>query len=269
MTTDDAAAADGHRRRDDDRRTQTGAPTVLGAVWSRIRRDPSLLAPFAVAGLVLALVDVLRTRDPIPSATTDALDRTVSVQFSLYPSGTERTARRIGALVDLETPYLVWGVGIELVALLAVGLAGWLTITRALDGQRRLAALGRYLCLPVALALVPRLAGSPTVDVGLPVGLVALLVVSFVAVRLFLVPAFLATGRGFGAAIRLSASRSRGWGWTLFGLILLVGVASWGLARVPMAGAFLSTAVVAPVHAVAMAVVLDWPNPSAVPDQRQ
>ncbi|MCU4802598.1 hypothetical protein OB920_19725 [Halobacteria archaeon HArc-gm2] len=263
MTTDDDAAATGERRRPaDSRRTPTDTRTVLGAVWARVRRDPPLLIPFAVTGLILALADVLRTRDPIPIEPTAALDQTVTVQFSLYPSGTARTARGVGALVDLETPYLLRGVGIELAVPLAVGVAGWLTITRVLDGQRRLDALARYLCLPVVLSVAPRLLGSPTVDVGLSVGLVVLLAVSFVSVRLFLVPAFLATGLGFGAAIRNSASRSRGQGWTLFGLILVLGIGSWALATVPIAGAFLSTAIVAPVHAVAMAVVLDRRFPS-------
>ena len=33
------------------------------------------------------------------------------------------------------------------------------------------------------------------------------------------------------------------------------GIGSWALARVPLAGAFLSTAVIAPIHAVSLAVV--------------
>ncbi|SFR96595.1 hypothetical protein SAMN05216559_1654 [Halomicrobium zhouii] len=263
MTTDDGdAVADSRRPTTSPRETPTDSRTVLGAVWARVRRDPPLLIPFAVTGVLLALADGIRTRDPIPTEPTAALDQTVSVQFSLYPSGTARTARGVGALVDLETPYLLWGVGIELAVPLAVGVAGWLTITRVLDGQRRPDALARYLCLLVALSLVPRLLGSPTADVGLSVGLVALLAVSFVSVRLFLVPAFLATGQGFGAAIRNSASRSRGQGWTLLGLVLVLGIGSWGLATVPIAGAFLSTAIVAPGHAVAMAVVLDRRFPS-------
>lgn len=240
------------------REARSPSPTLLESAWSHLRRDPLLAVPFAVAGLLLALADELRQRDPIPVRRTEALDQTISVHLPLYPSGTVRTARSLEALVDLRTPYALWAVGLELVVFFAVALAGWVTIRRALGGRPGADSLGRYLLLPFALGLVPRLLGSPTVDVGsLLVGLVLLAAFLFVGVRLFLVPGFLVAGRGFTSAFRESVQRSRGRGWTLFGLVLFLGVASWGLALVPTVGAFLSTAVVAPIHAVSIAVVVD------------
>lgn len=238
--------------------------TVAGGVWSvlktvgvRVRRDPRLALPFAVAGLLLALADVLRRRDPIPVSTPDAFSETISVQYAIYPTGTVRTVREAGALVDLQTPYLLWGVGLELLPLLAIGVAGWMTIARALGTPRRLDALSRYLCVLVVLGLIPGLLGSPSIDVSsLLLGLALLAVVSLVFVRLYLFPAFLVAGRGFVPAVRDSVTASRGQRWTIFGLVLVLGIASWGLGHVQIAGAFLSTAIVAPVQAVSFAVLV-------------
>lgn len=240
--------------------TPHDAPTValLKTVMTRIRRDPVLAAPFAVAGLLVAFADWLRRWDPIPAATPDSFERTVSVQYSVFPKGTARTVREVGAVLDLRTPYLVGAVALEALVVLAVGIAGWVTVTRALGTDRRLASLARYLGSLLVIGLLPRLLGSPSIDIAsLPLGALALVVAAAVAVHLFLFPGFLAAGARFTEALRRSVVESRGRRWPLFWLLALFGIASWGLALVPVIGGFLSTAVVAPAHAASLAVLIE------------
>lgn len=239
-------------------RSPSTAGVVLKTVRERLRRDPGLIVPFAIAGLIVAIADWFRQRDPIPAATPDSFDQTISVQFSVFPTGTARTVRHADALVDLRTPYLVGAVGLELVVVLAVGVAGWLTITRALDATRRLGSLGRYLGVLSAVALLSRVLEMPTIEVeSVLLGLLVLITGAFVLVCLFLVPGFLAVGRPVVAALRESVRASRGRRWSLFWLVVCFGLVSWVLARIPIAGGLLSTAVVAPIHAVSLAVLID------------
>ncbi|WP_132059679.1 hypothetical protein [Halorussus amylolyticus] len=244
------------------------ATAVLRAAGARVRRAPHLVAPFALAGLVVALADWLRRYDPIPAATPDWVGRTLSIQYSIFPQGTARTVRPVGGLLDLRTPYLVGSVALELVVVLAVGLAGWATITRALGTERRVGSLARYLGVLSAIAIAPRLLGTPSVDVeSVLLGVPLVVAFSLVLVHLFALPGLLATGRGFPTALAASARRSRGRRWPLFWLVVVFGVASWGLARVPMAGGFLSTALVGPIHAVSLAVLVERTEPPSRSDE--
>ncbi|MFU1783769.1 hypothetical protein ACM16X_20600 [Haloarcula japonica] len=235
--------------------TQLSTLGVLKSAFGCIRRDPVLAVPFAVVGMLVALVDWLRQHDSVPAVPTDALGQSVSVTYSVFPQGTTRTVRHVGALVDLETRYLLWAVGLEVLVPLAVGIAGWVTITRVLDTHSGPRALSRYIAL-AAVVSIPKLLGGFSVDIpGFLFGLLLLAVALFVLTRLFLLPALLVTGSGFVTALRQSYHRARGQGMTIAGLIVLIGLAYWGLATVPVAGGFLSTAVVAPIHAVAIGTV--------------
>ncbi|MFC6765576.1 hypothetical protein [Natrinema soli] len=239
--------------------TLPGARTVavLRATSARIRRDPVLVVPFVVAGLLVALTDRLRQWDPIPATTPDSFGQTISVQYSVFPRGIPRTIRRIGAFIDLELPFLVGAVALELVVVLAIGIAGWVTITRALNAERRLDSLARYLGLLSVTALLPRLFGSPTLEIGsLPLGVLAIVVAALVGIHLFLFPGYVAAGESFATALQRSVRDPRGRRSAVFWLIVLFGFAAWGLAQVPVAGGFLSTAVVAPVQAVSIAVLI-------------
>ncbi|WP_434531595.1 hypothetical protein ACODNH_21710 (plasmid) [Haloarcula sp. NS06] len=159
-------------------------------------------------------------------------------------------------MVDLKTQYLFWAVGLEVLVPLAVGIAGWLTISRALDTDSHLSGLSRYLIALVAIVSIPQLLGGFSVDINnLLLGLVLLAIALFVLTRLFLFPALLVTGNGFVTALTKSYCQSRGHGMTFAGLIIVIGLAYWGLATVPVAGGFLSTAVVAPIHAIAIGTV--------------
>lgn len=252
---DDGTTADSPAGSSPDTSVTVG--TVLKTASAHIRHDPVLIVPFAVVGLLVALADWLRKWDPLPVATPDAFGQTVSVQYSVFPMGTARTVRRVGALVDLQIPYFFGAVALELLVLLAVGLAGWLTITRALGAERRLDSLARYLGVLSAVAILFRVLGSSTITTdSLLLGALAFFAVYLVLVHLFLFPGCLVAGSQFTTALRESVQESRGQGWSLFWLIVVFGLASWGLAQIPIAGGGLSTAVVAPIHAVSLAVLI-------------
>ncbi|NHN58410.1 MULTISPECIES: hypothetical protein [Halorussus] len=235
---------------DRERLPGTSAGDILRESVARIAADPVLALPFVVAGLLLAAVDWLRLRDPVPTTTPPRMgDVTVHVAYQFYPAGVRGTGVRPAALVDLELPYLAWTVGAELAAFLAVALAGWVVLSRAADAERTPGSLARYLAFAVGAHV---LLGLFALFDGLGwLALLALAAYLSAAVRLFAAPALVVAGRDLRTAIGESARRSRGEGATVVALVVLVGLAAWLLGSVPVVGAFLSTAVVAPVHAVA------------------
>ena len=262
-------------RVDSERLPDTSVSDVLRESVGRIAADPRLSLPFVVAGVVLTAVDWFRARDSVPTTTPDFVgDVTVSVAYHLYPAGLRATGLRPAALVDLEPAYLVRTLGLELGAFLAVGVAGWLTLSRAagahshgreadstpaqagLSSSERLAS---YLGFAVVAHILVRLFAVFD-DLGW-LALVGFVAFAVVAVRLFAAPALVVAGDGVRAAIRKSARRSAGEGATLFGLVLLFGIGAWLLGSVPVVGALLSTGVVAPVHAVATVVFADETGP--------
>lgn len=231
--------------------------SVLRAVTAYVRRQPRCLGPFGVAGLVVALADWIRTTDPIPMTVPHSLQETVSVQYAIVPMGTHRTVRTVDALVDLRVPYFLGAVGLELLVFVAVAGAGYLTLRRVLQLERDRNSAIRYGLAVTALGFVPQWLGTPNVTLAnLLVGLVLVVLFSVIAVRLFLFPGLVVAGASFRTALGQSRSRSRGIGWTLLGLAVVFGIASWGLALVPVVGGLLSTAVVPPVHAISLGVLV-------------
>jgi len=230
---------------------------VLRAVATAIRRRPRHVVPFTVAGLVVGLADWIRTVDPIPMQVPNSFRETVNVQFSLVPMGTSRTVRAVGALVDLRLPYLLGAVGLELLVLIAVGAGGYLTLQRALDVETGRTAALRYGVVLALVGFLPQWLGTPRVTLSnLLVGLVTIVLFSVLAVRLFLLPGLIVAGQSYRTALRQSQRRSYGIGWTVFGLVVVLGLGSWGLAQIPVAGGFLSTAIVAPAHAFSLAALV-------------
>ncbi|WP_255168852.1 hypothetical protein [Natrononativus amylolyticus] len=244
---------------------------VLSAALARLRRNPTLLVPFALAGIVLAVIDVLRSRDPIPALISGGLgEGTIHLEFVGYPTATSRTLLPLEALVGLELPYLAWGLGLHLLSLLAIGVAGVLTLTALLDGEMHLGPLPSYLGLVVGLDLAGRLLGSIGSVQGMGLfGLVPLALLLFVLVWLFPAPGLVVAGASPWTAVRRSGAWIRGDGWTALGLVLALGLGAWLLGSVPIAGAFLTGALVAPIHAAAIASLFEHRRQSglAVPSQ--
>lgn len=236
---------------------------TLSTALARLRDDPLLAVPFMLAGVVLSLLDWLRELDPIPSvAAGGARETTIGLEFQGYPTGAPATARRVGALIDLETPSLAWAIGLELVALLAVAVAGWYTIARAAALEPTARGFGSYVGFVVLVAAASRLLGS-TIDVTLPglaglaVFLLVIIAVLIAFARLFVAPALAVAGATPSRAIRRSVRLTGGSTGSLVALVLLYGLAAWLLGSVPQIGALASSAVVAPLHAVSIVAVLE------------
>ena len=258
--TDDAFAG---RETVENRNQGITVGDTLSAALARLRDDPLLAVPFALAGVVLSLLDWLRELDPIPTvAAGGARETTVGLEFQGYPTGAPATARRVGALIDLEPSSLGWAVGLELVALLAVAVAGWYTIVRAAALERTARGLASYVGFVVLIVAAGRLLGSIG-DVTLPgltglaVFLLVILVVLVAFARLFLAPGLAVAGSTPPRAIRRSVQLTGGSTGPLVVLVLLYGLAAWLLGSVPQVGALVSSAVVAPVHALSIVVVLE------------
>ena len=236
------------------------ALAVLRTAFDRFRADRWLTVPFMLAGLVVAAVDLARQLDPIPVRRDATNGISLDVEFYLYPTGSPETARTLGAIVDLLPQYLAWAIAIELTALLVIGLAGWLVISRGLGQSPDLRAAVRYLCLLVVPLWIVRLLGGGEIEFtngGLIFGIPLLVLWALVLVRLFLLPVLLVDGRSVVSAVRESIRTTRGIGWTIFALILLVGLGTSLLGAIPRLGGFLSTVIVAPLHAVAAVVIYE------------
>ena len=241
-------------------RDNGGFGEILGRSTGRIRNDPLILLPFALAGIVLSIVDALRLSDPIPTSVTEGVSvENLSLEFAIYPTGTPGTSLPFGALVDLKSPYLLWALGLEIASVLAVSIAGWYTLTRVMGTDLRIDRFLSYTAFVVSVIVVYRvLGGIGTIQLrglfGLGIALVVFVLVVLVFVRLFVVPAFVVAGNTLPTAVVRSARTTRGNGVSIAGVVLFVGIGGWILGSAPLVGAFLSTLVIAPLHAVAIVV---------------
>ncbi|WP_115862634.1 hypothetical protein [Halorussus litoreus] len=262
------------RNPDRDRAGGPSATAILAESVRRVVRDPALALPFAIVGVVLALVDRLRLRDPVPTTSPDRVgDVSVGVSFPVYPSGVRSTGLDLAALVDLRPWYLLRTVGLEALAVFAVAFAGWLTISRAAGVTPSRERLVSYLWFVVAVRIL--LGAFGLFDDLAWVTLLALVALAVAFVRLFAAPALVVVGgdgregdeagEGDTGSVYAAASRSsrlaHGRGATVFGLVVAFGVAAWLLGSVPAVGALASTALVAPVHAVAVVTFVESVDP--------
>lgn len=232
----------------------------FSAALARLRGDPALVRPFLVVGIGLAFLDWVHRLDPIP-----VLDRSelgprgfeLRVEYLGYPSGIGRTVRPFESLIELEPLYLGWSLALYVLPLVAISAAGVVTIARALDRPVGLETVGSLFGFVLVLDLFHRLLGSigALQELG-PQRVVFLVFYFYLLVRLFLVPGSIVTERSLRGAIVESVRRTAGRGWMVFGLIVVIGLAAW-LLSIPPLGAFLSSVLVAPVHAVAIVVVLE------------
>lgn len=235
--------------------------SVWSTLWtalSRIRRDPGLVVPFFFAGVVVTIVDYLRLRDPVPVRLGDDIrEGSINVAYAIYPTGTRGSTTPLGAFVDLEPLYLFSTVVYELTAFFAVCVAGWLTLSWAMGERSTPSRLVGYLTFVALVQLGFRALGFVGVVAFGLFGLVLLVVALAFLVRLFFAPLFVVAGDDVRTAVRRSARFARGHGWTLFGLVVVLGLSAFALRSVPLVGPALSAAVVAPVHAVAMVVIAE------------
>ncbi|ARS90075.1 hypothetical protein [Natrarchaeobaculum aegyptiacum] len=244
------------------------SPHPLVAALETIRRDPVLLVPFFVVGLALAALDWLRRADPLPTPEHVVFDGShldLHVTYVGYPTGVSQTTVPLESLVALHPHLLGWGLASYVLPLLAVTVAGVVTMARPMGREPQLRMVVSLFGFVLVVDLTDRLLGSVDALQGMGLwGLPLLALLLFVMVRLFAVPGLLVAGRGLPAAIGESNRLTAGRGWQLAGLVLAFGLGAWLLADVSTVGALLSTAIVAPVHAVAIVVVLDASPDSAL-----
>ncbi|WP_049927615.1 hypothetical protein [Halopiger goleimassiliensis] len=236
-------------------------PHPVSVAFARLREDPLLFVPFVLVGLVLSAVDWLHRRDPIHVVEWGRVETTgldVRVEFVGYPTGVQQTVRPLESLIGLEQFHLVWGIGLYVLPMAAIAIAGTVTIARSMGQRVSVRAVGSLFAFVVAVDLFHRLLGSidglQTMGVW---GLAPLAVYFGLLVKLFLVPGLLVDERSIRTALGESARRTAGRGLSVFGLILLLGLGGWLLSAAPLVGTVLSSALVAPVHALVIVAVLE------------
>ncbi len=234
---------------------ETSALDLLSAGLGRLRARPQVAAWFLLAGSAVTGVDLLRADSPVP-AVSGAEDSGLNVRLEFWILVTilRGTGLSPGALVDLQFPWLAVTVGLEVFSLAAIVAASYGGLCALLGEEPSLVAGVRYGAVLVALStLVPEvtLGGA-----GAVLGIILLVVVLSVVVRLVPLPGRLAYGESVRTALGRSWTQSGGHGWSLFGVVLGLGLANSLLASLPLVGPLGSSAVAA-VHAAVVAVFLE------------
>lgn len=237
----------------DGRLSTTG---VLAGACRRLAGNPRALAAMLLAGVVVAGVDWLRLHDPIPTTGYEGVQSgRVAFPFGVAVSVLSRTSVPASALLHLETGWLAATVGLELLSAATVVAASSYALARLLDVRLSLPAVLRYGAVVafVRYGMVRANFEGEAVLVGIPLFVAALLV----TVRLVPFPGRIVRGETVGTALRRSWAATRGHGWSLFGVVLVVGLANHALASVPVVGPVGSAAAGA-VHAGAVATVIEY-----------
>lgn len=246
------------RTADDRLRTPAShADTPTRALIARLRADPVLWVPFFLAGCVLAVVDSLRNWDPLP-VVSPLGESTITVSYAIYPTGTTATSRPFGALVDLQLPTYAYALSLEGLVIVTVAVAGWFTMVRASDEPFQPRRFLVYLSGVFLIDILSRLADTVGLEYtggSLLIGISILVLTAIVSVRLFFLPVIVLREDGIVSPLSASWRYSQGHGWTVFAVILFVGIGSWVLAHVPTLGTVLSVTIAGTVHAVSLVVL--------------
>ena len=228
--------------------------SVLAGALSRLGANPAALVALLLAGGAVAGIDWVRLHDPVPTVGYEGIQQgRVAVEFDVMVNVASRATTPASALLHLEPAWLAATVGLALVELAVVVAASSYALGRLLDVQPSPTAVARY---GLAVALFRYSLLRATFDGGaVVVGLLLVAALFVVAVRLVLLPVGLLLGDSFGGAVRRSWRATRGHGWALLGVALVIGVANHLLVSVALVGPVGSGAVAA-VHAGALAAVV-------------
>jgi hypothetical protein len=246
---------------------------LLAVALAVLRRRPSLALPFCLVGLLAAAGDVRRLADSVPAVPQTTAQRgLVHVVLQPTPTVVSAVGTRLPAVIGLRVEPFVGVLAADGLPALAAAVATVLVVARSpLTGTAE-RSLGRLLgvCVPALLAYqLATLVAFQVLGRLWPGGLLsipAVVVVLYAVVRLWLVPATVVTA-GPRAAVGRSLALTRGHGWTLFGLVVPIGLAANLLVGVPAllpaslgvplpVGTALATAVLGSVHAVLLGVAV-------------
>jgi len=241
----------------DDRR---GAVAMLSEAAWKLRRQPQVVIPYLLLGAVLVLVDLLRARDPVPAVQRRPFWEggfELRIEFAGYPAGVLEQQLVYEPLLSLRPLYLLWGMGLQVLTMLATSTAAVLAIATLLGGEPRVEAVGRLFGYVLATDLLLRTIGSIDLLQAWLLALPVIFLLVYAHVRLFAVSGLLVAGHSIRSAIRGSVRITEGRSVSVLGLVLAVGVGALLLSSVPIGGTFLSTAAIAPLHAAAIVVLLE------------
>jgi hypothetical protein len=273
--SDHDAASDSREHGQPHESTDDG-PTVrelLAATGTLLRGRPALAVPFLLVGLLAAAGDLWRLADSVSTVPQTTAQRGfLHVVLQPTPAPISAVGTRVPAVVGLRTEPLLGVLAADGLPVLAAAVATVVVVARSPGTPTGDRSLGYLLGVAVPALVVYQLvtlAAFQVIARGWPPGLLAYLaivVLLYVFVRLWLVPATIVTA-GPRAAVGRSLTLTKGHGWAVFGLVLLVGVGANLLVSVPVlvpsslgvplpVGTALATAVLGSVHAVLLGVVV-------------
>ena len=235
MTDPDTDSSDrvGPAKRDDDLEEWSPITTasLLSDALGRLYRNPSVLVGVMVAGVLVTAVDVVRRGDPVPTVGYAGLQTgDVRIAFGVVVNVISQNPTPPTALVDLEPIWLARTVWLEVLRGGAVVLASIYGFATLLDVRVHVSNTARYLIAFGGLALI-----SVEIQMGL-LGIPLLLVLFWILVKLSPFPGLVVAGEPIVAAVRRGWGLTRGHGWSLFGVVLSIGITNHALASVPVVG---------------------------------
>ncbi|WP_227377877.1 hypothetical protein [Haladaptatus halobius] len=221
---------------------------------TRLRSIPSAALALVIAGVIISGIDWLQLHDPIPTVGFSGVQEgDFSISYGIVITILSRANVPLSALVDLKTQWLAWAIGLEALGLLVIIGAGAFALARLLNVPLTSTAVIRY---AVVVTLFQVATGDIQFEGGSAVLFVPVAILLFVlAVHLFPLPGLLIAGYPIRSALRQSWDLVAGNGWTLFGVIVVVGGLNHLLASIPIIGA-MGSALAGVLHAGTVAVFL-------------
>lgn len=219
---------------DDDREFRpvlSAGGTLADAAWLA-RTRPRTVVPYVALAVLVAVVEVIRLRDPVPVAPTTTAGSVLDVSFRAYPDAVRSVTTPPAALVGLDPTWLLWTLGVGGLVVVATAAAAAATMVWALDRGSIVRSVPRLVAYHVGLLTTFGAMALLESELGL-LGVVALVASLYVLIKLFLVPALLVWGRSVPAAVRTSWAQTGGNRLSLFGLVVLLGLASALLTSAP------------------------------------
>lgn len=247
MTSPQTHVSD-ERDPDGDSDVSLSAITLFAGARRRIWGHPRAVLALLLAGSVVTGIDWLRLRDPVPSVGFNGiLEGHFTVLFNSVISVFSRATVPVSALIGLKPQWLAWAIGLKLLGFVVIVGAGAYALSRLLQVPLTTTVTLRYAGIVVLVRFWPNFTIDSGMVMTILIGVPLLAVSLFLLVRLFAFPGLLIAGNSVGSALRRSWRRTKGHGWSLCAVIILLGILNQLLTSMPVIGP-LGSAVVAVFH---------------------